>query len=211
MRVMLAVPCQDQVAAGFTHDLAAAVGATVASMPDLDLGLYIEQGTVLSRVRERLAEEAVARGFDGIVWLDSDMRFPPETLLRLCLSGESFLAANCPTRRVPILPTAWGADGPLYTEEGSPEREAVERVGLAVAYTGAHLFTTLPQPWFPQEWDDSIKDYTGEDVAFCRAVRLAGHTITVDHVLSRQVRHVGVMDYTHGHALVHKARTLVRA
>lgn len=211
MKLLIAVPCHDQVQAGFAHDLAYLIGSTVASVPDWEIDLAMRQGTLLPTVREGLVEDALTRNVDAIFWLDADMRFPNDALLRLAASGEAVIGANYPSRRAPIMPTAWGDVGPIYTDEYSPDREPVERLGFGVLFTRTEVFRKLPQPWFPVEWDADLKDYRGENKAFCAKARLAGYDIVCDHVLSRQVRHEGVLPYTHGHALMTRARAEVRA
>lgn len=76
MKVMIAVPCMDTVPAVFTECL---------------VGLMKPEGTVLVTARSSLiydarnilAKMAIDKGFDRILWLDSDMVFKDDLLLRL--------------------------------------------------------------------------------------------------------------------------------
>jgi hypothetical protein len=41
----------------------------------------------------------------------------------------------------------------------------------------------------------------GEDFYFCHKAREAGFHILIDQALSREIRHVGELDYTHAHTI----------
>jgi hypothetical protein len=42
--------------------------------------------------------------------------------------------------------------------------------------------------------------YIGEDIYFCKLAQANGMKVYVDHDLSKDVRHIGVMEFTHDHA-----------
>ena len=52
----------------------------------------------------------------------------------------------------------------------------------------------LPRPWFLHGINAHGGD-VGEDVMFCRGLGRAGHTVYIDHDLSKQVGHIGQHTY----------------
>src|SRR3990167_2041112 len=59
VKVLIAVPCGDQVAAGFAQDLALLMGFTTFAKPDMELALAFLRGTYLPRARAVLVQHAL--------------------------------------------------------------------------------------------------------------------------------------------------------
>lgn len=104
-KTLIAIPCMDQVPAQFAQSLATLtkVGACVVAM---------QVGSLIYTSRENLAAEALKREADYILWLDSDMMFPPDTLQRLMAdieeAGDGVIMTGLYYRRVaPFSPVAF--------------------------------------------------------------------------------------------------------
>lgn len=76
MKTMIAVPCMDQVPAPFCQSLAQLqkVGECVLAM---------QSGSLIYTSRNSLATAAIQMEADYVFWLDSDMVFAPDTLIRM--------------------------------------------------------------------------------------------------------------------------------
>lgn len=76
MKVLIAVPCMDQVPAPFCQSLAQLkkVGECVLAM---------KSGSLIYTSRNSLATMAIQMDADYVFWLDSDMVFQPDTLVRM--------------------------------------------------------------------------------------------------------------------------------
>lgn len=76
MKILIAVPCMDQVPAPFCQSLAMLrkVGDCVLSM---------QMGSLIYTSRNTLATRAIQTEADYVLWLDSDMVFEPDLLERL--------------------------------------------------------------------------------------------------------------------------------
>lgn len=197
-RVMVAVPCGDDVKADFAASLALMLGYTTFVRPDLELPLFFAKGTYLPRARAALVNTAMEKGCTHILWLDADMRFPKDTLLHLLHHDKPVVAANYPTRQMPIEPTAEGLDGmPVVSGEGL---EAVKSCGMGVMLTDLDVFRKMGKPYFAIGYNRANDDYAGEDVFFCESARKAGFEVLVDHELSEHVEHCGTLRYTLAHA-----------
>lgn len=207
IRVCVAIPSGDDVKAGFAYDLAQMVGATVAARPDIDIRLSNVQGTIIHKSRRDLVLLALKGDCTHILFLDSDMRFPRNTLARLLSHGEPIVGCNYSTRRAPCKPVTFASDTDatlrVFTELGQDGLQEVSSTGMGVMLIDLDVFRHLAQPWFDFEWDPKDGHMTGEDVFFCRKVRDdLGLTIQIDHGLSHDVAHIGTYEYTLGDALV---------
>lgn len=76
MKIMLAVPCMDQVPVPFCQSL-----ATLEKVGECTLAM--KAGSLIYTSRNDLATKAVQSDMDYVFWMDSDMTFKPDTLVRM--------------------------------------------------------------------------------------------------------------------------------
>ncbi len=202
MKVSICIPARDTVCTGFAYDLAR-LSMTIWS--DLPAGsavnLHCISGTLIASQRNRLAEMALQAGADVLLWLDSDMRVPPD-LFRMLVAGDApIVGCNYATRRLPPRPTALAsvADERRLSSAGKTGREPAEALGFGAILTHADVFRRLPQPWFSTPWLPTARKTIGEDLFFCQRAIAHGFEVLVDHDASQRVRHVGVFEFGHEH------------
>lgn len=184
VRLAIAVPAHDTVPALFANDLARLYAATCAAVPIVTLATMI--GTFVHHAREKLLHDVVEFwGATHVLWLDADMTFPPNTALRLLAHDVDVVAANYVARVPPYRPTA-RRDGQHVSSIDATGLEEVDHVGMGVFLMKTAPVATLPRPRF---WYSTPTET--EDVYFCRLLRAAGHTIYIDHDVSKTVGHVG--------------------
>ena len=197
-KVMIAVPSGDDVKADFAFDLARLMGYTTFVRPRMTVLLYAVKGTYLPRARAALVKAALEHACSHILWLDADMRFPKDTLIRLIGHDMPIVAANYPTRQAPILPTALDTNlQPVFEREGMID---VRCCGMGVMLTDVDVFTAIGLPYFAVGYNRGIDDYAGEDTYFCERARACGYRVVIDGPLSEEVSHVGGFAYHLDHA-----------
>lgn len=197
-KVMIAVPTRDSVKTGFARSLALLMAYTTFVRPGMEVFLYFVQGTFLPRARAGLVQAALDRTCTHVLWLDSDMVFPKDTLLRLLGHGVPIVAANYAMRQAPILPTALDTDRqPIFASEGLVD---VRACGMGVMLTGIEVFRDIGKPWFALGYNRALDDYSSEDTYFCERARVAGYRIRVDGPLSEEIGHLGEFAYEMAHA-----------
>ena len=76
MKILIAVPCMDQVPAPFCQSLA-------QLQKTGDCVLAMQSGSLIYTSRNALATQAIQMNADYVFWLDSDMVFKPDTLVRM--------------------------------------------------------------------------------------------------------------------------------
>lgn len=228
VNITVCVPCQSQVSAYFAYDLAQLMSFTASHyvQPGVigGLGLGIQVGTYVHTARQMMAQAALDNDSDYLLFIDSDMRFPPDALIQLLVHqlpmvGVNYVARMYPPRFIAVKTVA-DIDDPeqrgvlLETLPESTGLEQVDAVGFGMVLIRRDVFDALPRPkehgpWWWYTWMPVHGSQIGEDVYFCRAVGEAGFDIMVDHDLSKQIKHVGDEQYTLEHAWAHKALTKV--
>ena len=100
MRYLIAIPCLDMVHTWFMASLLA------MDRPE-GTEVQICSSSLVYDSRNTLAEKAVKRGFDRVLWLDSDMVFEPDLMHRLIADmdeGRDMVCGLDFTRKAPIKP-----------------------------------------------------------------------------------------------------------
>src|SRR5262245_15689476 len=209
MRLAIGGPTRDQIPASFAVDLAQLFAYTRERGPwNGDVMLGFLASTYIHVGRERWLEQVLQAGATHILWLDTDMGFPPYAAVQLWQHARGMVAANYLTRQPPHI---WGAlkDGePVPTLASSTGLESVDGVGLGVCFMCADLVVALSRPWFRHGLTPLGRDI-GEDRMFCRALKAAGHEIWIDHDLSKVVTHVGQRPYDYTDATAPALEILV--
>lgn len=211
MKLVVAVPSHDYLPALFAYDLGQLMSYTTSKLPDGgQMGLAMCVGTYVNQARTELLEAVLRDGADYVLWLDSDMRFPRDALVRLLSHQVPVVGVNYARREVPPRFTAVrrmrgsaGSEDPgemLRTSPGSTGLVEVDSLGLGCVLMQLSRLTDLPdprqEPWF-RFGSSPDGDTIGEDVYFCTEVlrgRL-GLRLFVDQDLSQECAHIGLFEY----------------
>jgi hypothetical protein len=146
-----------------------------------------------SAVRNMLQSNA-----SHLLFVDSDMKFPPWALRQLMQHDLPFVAANCTKRAFPVEGTALDFEGKPVDSVNGRGLEKVRQVGLAFALIRREVFEELRPPLFMMEWVEELKGYCGEDIYFSQLLQQAGVDVWIDHDLSREIGHIGSLTFGHG-------------
>lgn len=217
VRIAICVPSHDRVPAKFAYDLGRMMGylgTIVGAEQGIEgVSLNFVTGTYVHSARQELAEAALSSGADYVLWIDSDMRFPKDALVRLLQRGESVVGINYAKRGLPpafvaikkVGRTAEDTPEWCVTDADSEGLEEVEAMGGGMVLMRSDVFHDLHDPygedgpWYWYEWLPEIGQQVGEDVYFCDLLREAGHTLYVDHDLSKECAHVGSFEFRTQH------------
>lgn len=190
-KILIAIPCMDKVEAQFAQALATLekVGHCIISM---------EIGSLIYNSRNNLCKTALQLNCDYILWLDSDMVFPPETLKRLLevmeKTGADIVSGLYFRRVAPYTPVAFSKldiNGKLCSWEnynGPLDQGPQEVPGIGF---GCVLHRTELLLEMAAQFTDFFGPLAnvGEDLSFCWRARQLGYKIVLDTNL--KLGHVG--------------------
>ena len=181
MKILIAVPCMDQVPAPFCQSLAQLqkVGDCVLSM---------KTGSLIYTSRNSLATTAIQSEADFVFWLDSDMVFKPDTLVRMMdtlKKNDLDILTGLYFRRVPpyspVLFDKLDIDGVKadYSEYSKIPDDLFEvgACGFGCVLMKTDVFFDV-QSKFGNMFAPIGNN--GEDVAFCWRARQCGYKIICD-------------------------------
>lgn len=163
--------------------------------------------------RSTMASEALAEGFDELMWIDADIAFDPADVDRLRAHEKSFTCALYPKRgpaelachalpgtKEIVFGTMGGLQEMQYVGFGFclVRREVFDDVRTKEALPTCSKRSRKPfVPYFqplvvPAPEDDHW--YLAEDFAFCERARRAGHPVFADTRI--RLQHIGRYGYT---------------
>lgn len=214
--VTIMLPTRGEMKATFAYDLAQLVGFSTATMVNdgvLELSIMMGAGSVVHANRTNLAVEAITKHRpDFLFWLDDDMRFPKDALLRLLNRNKLIVGANYVTKSAQAAPVTladitWErgvVSRRVYTEDDSTGLEEVDALGFGVTLTHVSCYEVIPYPFFQYYYDHDSRRWVGEDVYFCVEAKKRGIPVYVDHDLSHEVFHTGLFEYRMAHATAYR-------
>lgn len=191
-KLAVLVPCRDMLHSAFSKCLIEMV--KLNTMNNIDTHVVYDASTILLTQRERLALEAQSIGSEYMLWLDSDMVFPPTTAMRLLAHEQDIVAANYVRRQPPYKGVAYPVIGDWQNPlpyEPQDELAEVEGTGMGCFLMKTAILDEIPQPWFEFGWTPQSNDHLGEDIILCQKMAECGYRIFIDTQLSMEMRHLG--------------------
>jgi hypothetical protein len=174
------------------------VGALLSGMVGLPYELHLSMvgGSIIAQNRETIVTEAIKAGSERLVFLDTDIVFPPDAIGRLLKHDHAIIGGLYHLKRLPLesavkLP---GQDGHFFTGRMTMPDEPIKAALLPAGFLSLHLPTLmakLPRPWFPYGFENG--EFIGEDTMFCRAAHAAGLELWCDPTIP--LKHLGRYAY----------------
>ena len=197
-KVSICVPSRDTVHAAFAFDLAKMV-QHCASM-GVEVIPHFCIGTLIVNQRDQLSEMALEAGSSHVLWLDSDMMFPVDTVQRLLAHAVPIVAGNYVTRQYPHKTVAYKAlhDWRSYViNSGKQDLIKVAAVGMGCMLVHTEVIRKMAKPRFQTTWIPETNDHMGEDFYFCQEAQKLGYDVFIDDQLSMDLQHLGTVSFTH--------------
>ena len=147
------------------------------------------EGSIIHHMRERLVKKAIELDCTHLLFVDSDMKFDKDAVVRLIERNKDIVGADYNRRKLPLESTV------LLETIGSDLEGLVpaQSVGTGFMLIKLSIFDFLPEPWFFWESNGDGDLATGEDYWFCRLAREKGFEVWCD--LSIKVGHIGEAIY----------------
>jgi hypothetical protein len=193
--VAICVPVRDNVTAVFAYSLA--MLQRKCGEAGLATSLHFNMGSEVTMQRQQLVSEALETNCTHIMWIDSDMNFPVDTLNILLAADKDIVAGNYSTRVPPHRPVAFRSknnlDDRVFTGTGV---EKVWAVGSGMMLVKREVYKKLSSPFYKIEYSEDYSSLIGEDVYFCTRANEAGYEVYVSHELSDKIAHIGTRAFT---------------
>jgi hypothetical protein len=140
--------------------------------------------------RNNIVNAVLARPehIDGIMWVDSDMRFPPDALLRLMGRGMDICGASYRERQEPYrFLGCFDDDDDRHAME--PGLHKMKRLPGGFILVKTEVYRRLDPPWYKLDEQGYRDDYY-----FCNLAREAGYDVWGDMDLTPHIVHRGEQD-----------------
>lgn len=187
--VAIAIPSGDMVHADFAMRL-----ATMCLNPGARAFVVNAKTSLVMVGRNQCVEAARLAKATHLLFLDSDITFPSDTLSRLLAHHKDIVGGLYVQRAPPHLPLGITFEGTHEVITSGFRRMKQMPTGCLLLNLG--IFDKLPKPWFnTKEVGEKIM---GEDYYFCERVLEAGYEIWCDGNLSREIAHIGQKAFVAG-------------
>ena len=191
-KTLIAIPTLDMAPALFAHSLACMI------RPESSRITMISNSLIYT-ARNTLAMEAIEGGYDRVLWLDSDMAFKGDLMLRLNKhldDGMDFIAALFFRRVMPVAPVIYRECGGKFEPYLDYPRDSVFEVagsgfGACMMKTDVLKAVAEDGPIFEP------MPGRGEDLSFCARARAKGYKLYCDSGI--RVGHVGMVAFGEEH------------
>ena len=153
---------------------------TLKSFPH-NYDILFKEGSILHHNRETLVKVAIELKCTHLLFLDSDMYFEKDAILRLIKRKKDIIGANYYRRTLPLIDTVI-----------APKKKGLttcDSIGTGFMLINLNVFKKLSEPWFFWETNSNGDMVMSEDFWFCRKARKAGYKIWCD--LTIPIRHIG--------------------
>ncbi len=191
-RVAVCVPSGDMVHKGFAMSLAllAYECRSHDGLPRVPLEIVGTQSSLIVINRCLAVARAQQLGVDYVLFLDSDMQFPADTLRRLLAHGKDIVGATYVQRVPPHRLLGIYLPETKLTTDRPHEVLALPAGCLLIKLS---IFDGMPEPYFHTPVIEHAGDraFMSEDYYFCNVARERGHQIWCDVALSEQIGHIG--------------------
>ncbi len=155
-----------------------------------DYKLIFKEGSILHANREQIVKTAIEQKCTHLLFLDADMYFEEDAILRLLKRDKEIVGTHSNTRRFPTESTVILKGDVRYNPSaGKKGCITCDSVGTGFVLIKLDVFKKLSHPWFFWESDEEGNPVIGEDYWFCRKAREVGFKVWVD--LTIPMGHIG--------------------
>lgn len=187
-RVAICIPSGDTWKA---HTARCVMALGIFSAPEVHIMPINVRTQDTAESRNQMTREALRHGAEWFLWIDADMVFPADALVRLLRRKVDIIGADY-RRRSPPFPKIGKPIG-LKTEENLIE---VTFIGLGFLLVRAGVLRRMGEPYFVRAWmldqatADNPSGFSTEDSYFCGHARHLGYHVWCDLDLTAEVGHI---------------------
>ena len=182
MKTMIAIPCMDTVQTEFAQSL-------VNMRPVGEIRHAFESCSLIYKSRTDLGLLAIKEGAEFVLWLDSDVIFPPDLMIDLMedMKGRDIVTGVYHMRRAPFKPVIWKTlrqgltpdenESVDYNDYPKDQIFEVDGCGFGAVMMRTNVLEAVRDKY--HELFAPVPGY-GEDLSFCVRARGCGFKIHCD-------------------------------
>jgi choline kinase len=164
-------------------------------IPDESVFCIATQGYTISENRNYLVYQALKNECTHLLFIDDDMVFPKDTLLRLLWQKKPIIGVVAPQKSFVNETTVVLEDGTVLTKENIPKTLfKCQHVGTGIELIDVEVFKKLKQPWFDTITHPTGMTKVGEDAYFSQKACEAGYEIWCDPGI--RIGHLGIFNFS---------------
>lgn len=195
-KVIIGIPSGDMIHADFAMSL---VNLCIHSISrGIQVAIVNQKSSIVEVGRNMIVDTALEMEADYLLFLDSDMTFPAQTLIRLMSHKKQIVCTDASRRREPFTSVLTGMDGkPLdFSKEYVPSDPLVEVKGgsNAVCLIDVDVLAKMKPPHFLVTYNEK-GEFLGEDYYFSNKARQMKIPVYCDTYLSTFIGHIGAKTY----------------
>lgn len=187
-KILICVPSMDYVAAGFAQSLA------MLQKGGNETAIMFQVGSLVYEARNKLAKKAIELETDYTMWLDSDMVFEPDTMIRLLEHNKPFISGAYFRRSPPYSLVAFeevDAENRKWKDLALPsEVTKCGGVGFGCVLVKTEILFNVAAKY--GNWFEPMNNF-GEDLSFCYRARQCGYDLYIDpSIICGHIGHITI-------------------
>lgn len=187
IKVIIGLPCSEMMKSKTAH----AIGCMMVGDDTITDFLMVQSCDIASN-RMWLVKEAIKNGATHLLFVDSDMLFPTDTLKRLLARDKDIIAVDYNKRKFPLETVTAYMPG-VEKSETEPFKVGIAGTGVMLIKLDIFNNPKMDKNWFSFGRNAEGKNVIGEDGWFCNTARAAGYDIWIDPTI--KVVHLGEYGY----------------
>lgn len=158
------------------------------------ISLVNSKSSIVAMSRNLAVDAGLETRAEWMLFLDSDMVFPSDTIARLMAHNFPIVGATYPRKIQPLTFIGNRLDGTPFSLKDTGLTEA-SRLPAGCLLIKTEVFDRMKKPFFRCGYDEKTGEILGEDFWFSDHVRSLGYALYCDMDVSRQIEHIGPCRY----------------
>ena len=187
--VLIGVPTLDSIK---TETVASLFSAS--AMIEARAKLHIHTSSLVHDARNKIVDAARESGATHLIFIDSDMKFPPEAINKLLKEDKDIIGGLYYRKQPPHFPLVHEKDGDkIIIPRTFPKNEPFKVFGTGTGFMMIKMkvFEKIKPPWF--YFGNFHGKAIGEDIYFCWKAQKAGFDVWCDPTLG--LEHIGTYPF----------------
>lgn len=193
IKVGVCVPCMETVPIDFAVALCQMVSE--CRMRGVSISIFTSRSSLVEISRDKLVLNAIKYEMDYVFFVDSDMTFPSDCLMKLLERRCDIVCCDASRKKDAGGTVVKDKDLKYLDYKTVKGLVEAEWAGTGIMLLKTEIFKKMEKPWFLVEYDKATDTYLGEDYYMCSKAKALGYKIWCDTTLSLEIGHIGAKEF----------------